>query len=152
MVSSRIQWWALTLSAYEYTIQYHQGTKIANADALSRLPLEDQPLDKDIPTPGDVNLLVQQLSDSIVTASQISTWTAEDIILSRVHHFIHHGWPDHCPDTSFQPFYSRRDELSTVEGCILWGARVVIPNAGRHIVLQQLHDTHPGINRMKSLA
>ena len=35
MASSRIQWWALTLSAYKYTIQYRPGTKIANADALS---------------------------------------------------------------------------------------------------------------------
>ena len=28
----------------------------------------------------------------------------------------------------------------------------MVPTAGRQIVLQQLHDTHPGINRMKSLA
>ena len=29
---------------------------------------------------------------------------------------------------------------------------MVVPAAGRQIVLQQLHDTHPGINQMKSLA
>ena len=152
MASSRIQRWALTLGTYEYTIQYRPGTTIANTDALSRLPLEDQPADKDIPMPGDVNFLVQQLSVSIVTASQIASWTEKDVIMSRVHHFILHGWPDRCPDSSFQPFYTRRDELSTVDGCILWGAKVVVPTAGRQIVLQQLHDTHPGINRMKSLA
>ena len=102
--------------------------------------------------PGDVNFLVRQLSVSIVTASQIASWTEKDVVMSRVHHFILHGWPDRCPDPSFQPFYTRRDELSTVDGCILWGAKVVVPAAGRQIVLQQLHDTHPGINRMKSLA
>ena len=59
MASSRIQRWALTLGTYEYSIQYRPGTTIANADALSRLPLEDQPADKDIPMPGDVNFLVQ---------------------------------------------------------------------------------------------
>ncbi|XP_041379380.1 uncharacterized protein K02A2.6-like [Gigantopelta aegis] len=45
-----------------------------------------------------------------------------------------------------------REELSAVDGCILWGARVVIPPPGRKLVLSQLHDTHPGICKMKSLA
>lgn len=34
MAASRIQRWALTLSAYQYTIQYRPGFKMANADAL----------------------------------------------------------------------------------------------------------------------
>ena len=39
MVASRIQRWALTLSAYEYSIEYRAGKTLQNADALSRLPL-----------------------------------------------------------------------------------------------------------------
>ena len=35
MASSRIQRWALTLSAYEYSIQYRPGPRLGNADALS---------------------------------------------------------------------------------------------------------------------
>ena len=35
MASSRIQRWALTLSAYEYSIQYRPGSRLGNADALS---------------------------------------------------------------------------------------------------------------------
>ena len=37
MASSGIQIWALTLSAYEYSIQYRPGSCLGNADALSRL-------------------------------------------------------------------------------------------------------------------
>lgn len=29
---------------------------------------------------------------------------------------------------------------------------MIVPEAGRNIVIEQLHDTHPGVNRMKSLA
>ena len=32
MVSGRIQRWALTLGGYDYTIQYHEGKNMANAD------------------------------------------------------------------------------------------------------------------------
>ncbi len=34
----------------------------------------------------------------------------------------------------------------------MWGTRVVVPPPGRDAVLQELHEGHPGITRMKSLA
>ena len=34
----------------------------------------------------------------------------------------------------------------------MWGACVIIPSRGRNAVLQQLHEGHPGMTRMKSLA
>ena len=39
MAASRIQCWALMLSAYEYAIIYRPGKDQGHADALSRLPL-----------------------------------------------------------------------------------------------------------------
>ena len=41
MASSRIQRWALTLAAYQYSILYKAGKSLNNADALSRLPQPD---------------------------------------------------------------------------------------------------------------
>ncbi len=72
--------------------------------------------------------------------------------LSRVHFFVLHGWPSENTISAVQPYFNCNDEFSVVDGCVLWGARVVIPPQGQHLVLQQLHDTHLGINRMKSLA
>ena len=39
MAAARIQRWALTLSAYEYSIVYKEGRLNAYCEALSRLPL-----------------------------------------------------------------------------------------------------------------
>ena len=39
LVAARLQRWALTLSAYNYKIEYRTGTNNGNADALSRKPL-----------------------------------------------------------------------------------------------------------------
>jgi hypothetical protein len=44
------------------------------------------------------------------------------------------------------------DELSIQDGCVMWGDRVIIPQAGREKVLKILHDGHPGILRMKRIA
>ena len=43
-------------------------------------------------------------------------------------------------------------QLSTHDGCILCGNRVVVPEKGRNYVLQELNGGHPGISRMKSLS
>ena len=45
-----------------------------------------------------------------------------------------------------------RQELSIQAGCLLWGSQVVIPSQGRKEVLSILHETHPGVSRMKRLA
>ena len=42
-----------------------------------------------------------------------------------------------------------KDELSVEQGCLLWGSRV-IPAPGRQELLNELHECHPGIVRMKA--
>ena len=49
-------------------------------------------------------------------------------------------------------FVQKKDELSVQDGCLLWGCRVVIPTVGREKVLDELHEGHPGVVKMKSLA
>ena len=37
--------------------------------------------------------------------------------------------------------------LSLFEGCVLWGAQVVIPSDFREAILAELHEAHPGMSR-----
>ena len=130
IASLRIQRWALTLGPYQYSIQHRHGKKMGNADALSRLPLPEHPNVSDIPLPGDMKMLFQHLSDTIITASHIRKWTEKDPTLSRIHRYLLHGWPKTISDSSFRPYFNHHEELSAVDGCILWGTRVVIPPPG----------------------
>ena len=149
LASARIQRWALTLSAYDYTIAYTPGKELANADSLSRLPLPLTPLHT--PQPGELVLLMETLQASPVTAHQVRQWTDRDPLLSKVRTLVREGWID-GEEENMTPFNRRKTELSVHDGCILWGNRVVIPEQGRAKVLQQLHDGHPGVTRMKSIA
>ena len=79
---SRIQRWALTLSAYQYAIRHKSGVTLSNADALSRLP---RPTASSVDCmPGDLIHLVDHLSATTVTAARIKEWTAKDPVLSKV--------------------------------------------------------------------
>ena len=82
MASARIQSWALTLSAYIYTIGYKPGAAHANADGLSRLPLPDQP--SEIPLPGETVMLFETLDCTPLRAAKIREWVDRDPLLSRV--------------------------------------------------------------------
>ena len=149
MASARLQRWALILSAYHYTITYRPGEKLANADVLSRLPLHEAP--ESISPPGDVICLLQTLQSSPITAGQIKCWTDRDPVLSRVRTMVSKGWIEAVGD-ELRPYQQHKDELSVLDGCVLRGSRVIIPRAGRAPVLDLLHDGHPGITRMKSIA
>ena len=92
MASARLQRWALTLSAYDYTIGYKPGDQHANADALSRLPLPDHP--KDVPLPGEMVLLFETLNSSPLTAAEIRSLTDKVPLLSRVRNNVLRGWHD----------------------------------------------------------
>ena len=152
MASARIQRWALTLSAYNYQIVYRPSQLQANADGLSRLPLKGEEPGDD-PLPGDTILMMESLSnaDSVVTATTIRSWTDKDPVLSLVRRMVLHGWQPQASD-EFRPYEQRKLELSVQNGCVLWGSRVVVPPQGRQHVLEMLHEGHPGISRMKSLA
>ena len=60
MASSRLQRWALTLSSYHYSIKYHEGSHMCNADVLSRLPLPDCPTN--VPMLPETTALLEQLA------------------------------------------------------------------------------------------
>ena len=78
--------------------------------------------------------------------------TKNDKLLSKALKCVSEGWEPECKDENIRPFWLRRTELSIEGECLLWGSRVVIPEVLRETVLKQLHEVHPGINRMKALA
>ena len=72
-------------------------------------------------------------------------------MLSQVCDMVLQGWKQ-TKIQGISPFQIRQSELSVHDGCILWGNRVVVPPMGRAKIIDELHESHPGICRMKSLA
>ena len=130
-------------------MEYRTGVQHSNADVLSHLPLPEAI--NEVPEEGETILLMENLHLSSVTARQIRQWTDRDLVLSNVQRFVQFGW-ETTSDVSLKPFQQRKEELSVHDRCVLWEDRVIVPPAGHNVVLEVLHDGHPGVTKMKQLA
>ena len=143
-----MQRWATILSGYNYDIVYRSSKDNANADFLSRLPVKGA---TDVHE--DENYSVNSVIDSLpVTAKDVAKLTSKDCILNKVLEYTLSGWPPYVNEPALMSFWQRRDELSVEDNCLLWGRRVVIPDNLQNNILAELHECHPGICRMKSVA
>lgn len=94
-----------------------------------------------------------QIKSLPVSAKEIGNATNNDKILARVKHFVLYGWPnEQTLSPELIPYYRKKDELSVESNCLLWGLRVIIPYKYQDYVLKELHTSHPGMAKMKSLA
>ena len=87
-----------------------------------------------------------------MSSELVKKHTQRDPVLSRVCQFVLKGWTEKKLGEPFFPYESRKYELSVQDGVLLWGSRIVVPPRMRSCVLDELHETHQGIVKMKGLA
>ncbi|XP_063826510.1 uncharacterized protein K02A2.6-like [Ostrinia nubilalis] len=153
MTASRLQRWALLLSAYDFSIEY-VSTDNNTADALSRMLESYKALNATTHESNEPEQTYLHFASEalLLKYEDIRDGTRKDPILGRVLSYVKDGWPNEVEIRELQPYYNRRDELYIELGCLMWGYRLVIPSTCRDDVLRELHDTHMGIVRTKSIA
>ena len=160
MGASRILRWAITLSSYQYTIEYRSTTKHANADVCSRFPLRSVEEEQEESSDESGSRRVAEIFYSnfidkpLINCISICKFTAKDAVLSKVLRLVLSGWPERLDKglDYLKPYFHRKNELSAEKGCIVWGTRVVVPERLREEVLKLLHVTHQGITAVKAMA
>lgn len=83
---------------------------------------------------------------------RIAELTEQDKVLTLVYQAIHHGRLGELNKEECRAYKSIAHELSTLNGCLTRGSRVVIPSTARAQVLDLLHAGHRGIVTMKAAA
>lgn len=147
--SARLQRWALTLSAYEYVIKHKKGAAHANADALSRLPIQGPDIGPQIPM--EYVLTINAINQGPISTTEIRVETFKDPILQQVRNFLLNQWP-RSVDKEVQPYFLIRNDLTLLDNIILLGNKVVVPAMLQPDILRELHSSHQGIVQTKALA
>ena len=113
------------------------------ADALSHLP---SPANSTI----ELDMRIDHHGFITERIRQISAETATDPILAIVHNFTQDGWPackNRVPRIARQ-YWDQRGELSTDDGLLMKGPRIVIPGWQQERTLNNMHTGHKGITVM----
>ena len=85
-------------------------------------------------------------------ADVLAKESRKDPIISAVSRYVREGWPQNIMSDQIRHYKKLEDSLSVENGCLVYGARIVIPNELRHLVLGLIHLCRFGIQRMKQLA
>ncbi|XP_008484885.1 uncharacterized protein K02A2.6-like, partial [Diaphorina citri] len=142
MTSARLLRYASFLSGFNYSVQFKRGELNQNADCLSRAPVQPYQISNDQLIGDEVNQLcaetIFQISSKYITSQVIQEETEKDSELRNIIQELKNNSTD--------------SEFTLVDGIIFRKDRVVIPSSLRSIVLNELHETHLGITKMKQLA
>ena len=124
--------------------------KLTNlTDHLADTSFDGEEMEDDV----DSDCLVRTISRQINPDNPLLVVreTAKDPILSQLMRFVKEGWP-HAFSEELKDFKKLENSLSTENGCVFYGLRVIIPSTLRNHILKLLHLGHFGIQRMKQLA
>ena len=119
---------------------------MGNADALSCMPVDCAP------PMYEHSVLLIDAHQLPITAKNVARYTLRDPILSKLTQSIITPGTGILTEEERKPFKHVWEELSVVKGCVMKGARVVVPRGLRAEVLKELHSDHQGIVRTKAIA
>ena len=138
--------WALILSAYQYSIECISGKLNQCADFMLRLPSVSK-----CDSAEEVHNTIE-MDNLPVTANQIAKVTVSVRTLSTVITTVQNGyWPLKLTE-DLLPYCRPRNELTVIDGCLLWGQRVIILQKFCKMLLDELHTHHIDMSRMNALA
>ena len=141
-------------------------TKVPNLNLLGRLAMMKLKLTNLTDHLADTSFDGEEMEDDVDSVCLVRTIsrqinpdnpllvvreTAKDPILSQLMRFVKEGWP-HAFSEELKDFKKLENLLSTENGCVFYGLRVIIPSILRNHILKLLHLGHFGMQRMKQLA
>ena len=147
----RIQRMRLKLQPYSFKLIHVSGKSIGLADCLSRPP---QDKDNQDATMDEELMICKADTTAFRWHDVIEDATKKDENLQMLRRTIFNGWPANKQDVPdpVMPYWNIRDELSTYNGIVFNGERIIIPESLRAEILEILHKSHSGIVRTKQRA
>jgi hypothetical protein len=125
------------------------------ADTLTRAPLYIAELTSvDSQIEDEADLLMEVTLNSLPVGQQRLQQYLEaqqkDPICRKVVSYCHDGWPDIWEiEPIVKPYWLARDRLTVGKGLLLYGERIIVPNALQKETLHKLHEGHQGLERSR---
>lgn len=143
----RIERWALRIQLLNFNMRYEPGAQNA-ADVLSRQP---------VPPRRAINLSEQadtRAINAVISSSLHRACTVEEVKSAKISDPILQALIESTAsgiwnNPQLSSYYAHRSELTSSDGIVLRGNRILIPTSLRKRVLELAHQGHQGIAKTK---
>ena len=155
LLTPRIQRFRMRMLRFTYDIEFVAGKNLATADTLSRAPVVlpgKREEEEEVLTQSYVNSIFSSIPASDHRLEEVKQAQQRDRECSQI---IDYCVRDHWPESARRDhsrFYVERHSLTVVNGTLLHGNRLVIPQALRPEMLGRIHQGHQGIVKCRALA
>ncbi len=142
----RLQRLLMTTLPYDKTVKYIKGSTNVLADCLSRSPVDHDTIQ--LPRL-QINLITQDIPCNADRLQKLRESTAKDETLILLKEIVKQGWPKKIQNLppELKPFWTFRERITIEDGLLLKDRRIIVPEADRSDILQQLHRGHQGIQK-----
>lgn len=152
--SPRLQRILMRIHQYNVSLHYRPGKEMHLADCLSRVG--HQGSDTEIPGMKiTIDDITAQSSIPVVSLEEIRDATAKDRTLTKVSEFVIQGWPTTASgieDDNVRVYHTFKEEIGVIDGILVKGTRIIMPEALRPKIMNSLHYHHLGIEKTRNLA
>ena len=156
----RLQRLLIKILGYDYQLVYRPGSQMTTADTLSRLPNPENNAEIPLDVTVDDNLIdeaddrlhnIDLINFSTDKRVQLRELSASNPTMHALQQVVYSGWPENIKELpqDLRPYWSYRDEIGISDGIVFKGKQVIIPEAIRQNILQQLHEAHLGIEKTR---
>ena len=152
--SIRLQRMTVRMLDYEFKVEYRPGkTNISDYTSRHPLPLE-QSGKRELGTTKDVrhyvNFVTENVIPKAISKEEIIVSTGNDRELQKLIKCVEEKSIDH-KDADLRKYSNVFNELAVVDGLVLRGERIVVPQTLREAMVTIAHEGHQGIVRTMQL-
>ena len=147
---ARLQKMIMSIQKYPINLVYHPGKQLVIADTLSRA-YTTEPTDSCTSFDFEVNVLTTiPISDDKLHLLQTET-RSDPVLQHLMMQLCTDGWSDDRSKVLAQclPFWTFRDQISSNDGVLFKGEKIIIPKAMQTAMLKLIHSSHLGIENAK---
>ena len=141
----------ICLMRFQYSINYVPGKTLYMADTLSRAPLDVSATEMTSDTERFIQSVIVALPATKDNLDSYCIAQREDPICSKLMEFCDSSWPNrNMLKGNLKKYWQFHANLTVNDGLLLFGSRMVVPEAKQMETLEKIHQRHQGFQKCRS--
>ena len=148
----RVKHHKMMVQGYHFTLKYEKGGEAFPSDYMSRHPVKEAPQEvEEDQWDLDVDWIIRDALPDACTLEEMQRAHADSEQMRQLKQAVEEGRISKGQEKILQPYKKMLTEITDVEGILVRGDRIIVPDEMRRRVVQIAHEGHLGVVKTKQL-